>query len=278
MGPIRIAAQLHPQHGEYGALRDAAIRAEELGYDLVYNWDHFSPLYGDRDGQHLECWTVLGAIAEATSRIEIGPLVSCVSYRNPNLIADMTRTLDRISDGRFVLGLGAGWFRRDYEEYGYEFGTFGSRIAAMGAAIPVIERRLGLLNPPPVRRPPLLIAGTGLRKTIPIVARHADGWHATYPDRPAELEPAVAALRTACAEIGRDPTEIEWGVGVEPEDLERFLNEDAPTYVEMGFTQFTLGFNGPSWDVDAGRPWLAWRDAWNRRQAVEPAGLRAATA
>ena len=261
--PIRIAAQLHPQHGDYPALRDAAVRAEELGYDIVYNWDHFYPLYGDRDGPHFECWSVLAAWAEATERIEIGPLVSCTSYRNPNLIADMARTIDRISDGRFILGLGAGWARRDYDEYGYEFGTFGSRIAALAAAIPTIQRRLGVLNPPPVRRLPILVAGQGERRTLRVVAEQATGWHAGFPDRPAELEPKVAALLRWCDVVGRDPAEIEWGVGVEPDDIERFLAEDGPTYLEMGFRQFTLGFNGPGWDVDGGRPWLAWRDARN---------------
>jgi len=80
----------------------------------------------------------------------------------------------------------------------------------------------------------------------------------------------VAALRHWCAEVGRDPAEVEWGVGVEPEDLERFLVDDAPTYVEMGFSQFTLGFNGPGWNVDAGRPWLVWRDERNRAMAGPP--------
>jgi probable F420-dependent oxidoreductase len=261
--PIRIAAQLHPQQGGYSGLRRAAQRAEELGYDIAYNWDHFYPLYGDPDGPHLECWTVLAALAEATEQIEIGPLVSCIGYRNPNLLADMARTVDRISGGRFILGLGAGWFQRDYEEYGYQFGTAGSRIRTLGAAIPEIRRRLDRLNPPPVRRPPLLIAGTGERRTLRLVAEHADAWHAAFPDRPSDLEPKVDALLRWCSEVGRDPAEIEWGVGVEPEDFDHFLTEDAGTYLAMGFTQFTLGFNGPSWNVDAGASWLAWRDERN---------------
>ncbi|HET9456954.1 MAG TPA: LLM class F420-dependent oxidoreductase [Candidatus Limnocylindrales bacterium] len=274
MRPIRIAAQLHPQHGDYPAIRDAAIRAEVLGYDLVYNWDHFFPLDGDPDGPHLECWTVLAAWAEATSRVEIGPLVSCTSYRNPHLLADMARTVDRISGGRLVLGLGAGWNRRDYEEYGFEYGTFGTRIAHLGESIRALQQRLDRLNPPPVRRPPLLIAGVGERRTLRLVAEHADGWHAFFPDRPAELEPKVAALLRWCGMVGRDPTEIEWGVGVQPDDLERFLAEDAETYVGMGFSQFTLGFGGPDWPVEAGRAWLAWRDACNRSRSAAATSAR----
>ena len=271
MKNIRIAAQLHPQHGGYGPLRDAAVRAEDLGYDIVYNWDHFYPLNGPPDGEHLECWTVLAAWAEATRHIEIGPLVTCISYRNPNLLADMARTVDQISGGRLILGIGAGWFRRDYDAYGYEFGTFGSRIAAMGSAIPVIESRLAALNPRPVRRPPLLIAGTGERRTLRLVAQHADAWHASFPERPEELEPKVAALRRWCDEVGRDPATIEWAVGIEPDDLDRFLARDAATYVEMGFSQFTLGFGGPEWRVEEGAAFLGWRDQANRRSGSRPA-------
>lgn len=264
MRPIRIAAQIHPQQGPWPALRQAAVNAEELGYDIAYNWDHFFPLYGDRDGPHFECWTVLAAWAEATSRIEIGPLVACIGYRNANLLADIARTVDHVSNGRTILGLGAGWKQRDYDDYGYEFGTFPTRLADLSRAMPVITERLERLNPPPVRRMPILIAGVGEKVTLKLVARYADGWHAAFPDRPDELVPKIDALRRHCAAIGRDPGEIEWGVGIEPDDIERFLREDAARYVELGFTQFTLGFNGPRWDVERGREVLAWRDEQNR--------------
>ncbi len=274
MRPIRIAAQLHPQHGAYRDIRRAALEAEALGYDLLYTWDHFFPLYGRRDDAHLECWTLLAAWAEATERIELGPLVTCNAYRNPNLLADIVRTVDHVSGGRAVLGIGSGWFRRDFDEYGYEFGSAGSRLVALGHALPVIRRRLGTLNPAPLRKVPLLIAGVGERRTLRLVAEHADGWHAAFPERPEELEPKVATLRRWCETVGRDPADIEWGVGVEPDDLDRFLAEDAETYVQMGFSQFTLGFDGPTWPVAAGRSWLAWRDACNHRRV----GVAAETA
>jgi probable F420-dependent oxidoreductase len=262
--PVRIAAQLHPQQGAWPELRSAAIRSEQLGYDILYVWDHFSPLYGDADGPHFECWSLLAAFAEATSRIELGPLVACNSYRNPHLHADIARTVDHISGGRVIMGLGAGWFRRDYERYGYEYGTRASRIRALGRAVPEIREHLDAgLNPPPLRRMPMQIAGVGLNLTLPIVARHADMWHAFFPDSIEEVMPAVEALRRHCEAIGRDPYEIEWSVGLEPNDLDRFLREDAERYVALGFTQFTLGFNGPDWQVESGLEFLEWRDRIN---------------
>jgi len=262
--PIRIAAQLHPQQGPFENLHAAARRADELGYDIVYTWDHFFPLYGDRDGEHYECFTTLAAFAQVTERAEIGPLVACNSYRNPQLVADMARTIDHISGGRFILGLGSGWKERDYDEYGYEFGTAASRLGDLGRALPVLKDRLARLNPPPVRPMPILIAGTGRTLTLPLVAQHADAWHASFPDRAEQEEPIVARLLEWCVECGRDPGEIEFGCGVQPDDLDRFLEVEAPLLVEMGFTQFTLGFNGPKWTVDAGTDWLAWRDEANR--------------
>ncbi len=266
MRPIRIAAQIHPQQGTWADLRSAAIEAERLGYDIAYNWDHFFPLYGDRDGPHFESWSVLAAWAEATSTIEIGPLVACIGYRSPDHLADVARTVDHVSGGRVILGLGAGWFRRDYEEYGFEFGTVGDRLGSLERGMPRIVDRLERLNPPPVRRMPVLIAGVGERRTLRLVARYADGWHAAFPEHPDELAPKIDALRRWCDIEGRDPADIEWGLGVEPEDIGRFLREDADRYVELGFTQFTLGFNGPDWSVGDGAAWLAWRDERNRQR------------
>ena len=267
--PIRVAAQLHPQHGAWPELRSAAIRSERLGYDILYVWDHFSPLYGEADGPHFECWSLLAAFAEATSRIELGPLVACNSYRNPHLHADIARTVDHISGGRVIMGLGAGWFERDYRRYGYEYGTRASRIRALALAVPVIRERLDTgLTPPPLRRMPMQIAGVGLQLTLPIVARHADIWHAFFPDDLDEVMPAVEALMRHCEAIGRDPYEIEWSVGLQPDDLDRFLREDADRYLALGFTQFTLGFGGPDWRVEAGAAWLEWRDRINAGRAL----------
>ncbi len=207
---------------------------------------------------------MLAAWAEATTTIEIGPLVTCIGYRNPDYLADVARTTDHISGGRVILGLGAGWQRRDYDEYGYDFGTVASRLTSLEQAMPRILGRLERLNPPPVRTMPILIAGVGERRTLRLVARHADGWHASFPESADVLVPKVEALRRWCEVEGRDPADIEWGLGVEPEDRDRFLREDADRCLELGFTQFTLGFNGPDWPVADGEPWLRWRDERNQ--------------
>jgi probable F420-dependent oxidoreductase len=248
--------QLGPQHAEYATIRDAAAEAENLGTDVLFNWDHFFPLGGSRDGRHFECWTMLGAWAEATSRVEIGALVTCNSYRNPDLLADMARTVDHISGGRLVLGIGAGFREREYLEYGYEFGTPGSRLADLGRALPRIEHRLGQLNPPPTRRIPVLIGGGGEKKTLRLVAKHADIWH-SFADGEI-LARKSRILDAHCAAVGRDPAQIERSalVGGDPRTI-------GPSYRNLGVTLFVLSASGPTFDFTELGAWLAWRDEQN---------------
>ncbi|MFC7405565.1 LLM class F420-dependent oxidoreductase [Georgenia alba] len=252
--PIRIGVQIQPQHADYAQIRDALLRAEDAGVDIAFNWDHFFPLSGDPDGKHFECWTMLGAWAETTTRVEIGALVTCNSYRNPELLADMARTVDHISAGRLILGIGAGWFQRDYDEYGYDFGSAGSRLRDLSEALPRITGRWAKLNPRPTREIPILIGGGGERKTLRYTAEHADIWHG-FADVET-LEHKCAVLDRHCADVGRDPTEIERSVGVgrRPEEIGDQL-------VAAGATLFTVPVGGPDYDLDLLRRWIAWRDA-----------------
>lgn len=260
--PIRIGLQLQPQHADYASIRRTAAEAEALGADIVFNWDHFYPLYGEPEGRHFECWTMLGAWAESLSRAEIGALVTCNSYRNPELLADMARTVDHISGGRLILGIGSGWFEKDYVEYGYEFGTAGGRLDALGESLPRIEKRLAALNPPPTRKIPVLIGGGGERKTLRLVAKHADIWH-SFGD-PVTHERKLAILERHCAEVGRDPAEIERSVGVgggpspagAPDEL-------GGRFRELGVSMFTVGVTGPDYDLSKLADWIAWRDKQN---------------
>ncbi len=266
---VRIAFTVQPQHASYAAIRQAVAAAEEAGADLITCWDHFFPLFGDPAGRHFECWTMLAAWAEATSRVELAPLVTPPAYRNPDLLADMARTVDHISGGRLILGLGAGWFERDYQEYGFEFGTPGSRLADLEAAIPRIQRRWAALNPAPTRDIPLLIGGGGEKKTLRYAARHADIWHGI--DTVSELRRKSAVLDDWCAVEGRDPAEIErstpagqptsGGMPSRPAAPE----ELGPQLLEAGFTLLNVRQQGPDYDLGPLRDWIAWRDEVNAR-------------
>jgi probable F420-dependent oxidoreductase len=200
---------------------------------------------------------MLGAWAEQTSRIEIGALVTCNSYRNPELLADMARTVDHISGGRLILGIGSGWKQKDYDEYGYEFGTAGSRLDDLGQAFPRITSRLAKLNPPPTRDIPILIGGQGERKTLRLVAEHADIWHGftdldTYQGK-------ADILAQHCAAVGRDPDTIERSAGV-PGSGDELLGA-ADAFVDLGVTFLTVGVNGPDYDLTRAEALCRWRDA-----------------
>lgn len=254
MAKLRIGVQLHPQHTSYQSFADAVKRVEDLGVDTIWNWDHFYPLYGERDGLHFEGWTLLTAMATLTTRAEIGCLVTCNSYRNPNLLADMARTVDHISGGRLIFGIGAGWFERDYDEYGYEFGTAPDRLRALRDALPVIRERWQKLNPPPVRNPlPILIGGGGEKVTLKLTAQHADIWNGFGP--PEQFKRKNEVLNNWCSELGRDPQEIERSVSFNAGDL-----DNLQAFLDAGATHLILGMGAP-WDFEAVQKLVQWRAA-----------------
>jgi probable F420-dependent oxidoreductase len=249
--------QVQPQHADFDGMRRAWREAEEIGADVVYTWDHFYPLYGDPEGKHFECLTTMASMAEVTDRVEIGALVVCNSYRNPELLADAHRTIDHISGGRVILGIGAGWFEKDYDEYGYEFGDAPYRLRELRQALPRIEKRLAKLNPPPVRKIPIMIGGGGEKVTLKLVAKHADAWHSFGDTEVFKRKDAI--LREHCASEGRDPEEIErtWGT------REKGTIEEIEKLAEAGVQQFIVGVGGDGrgYDLERVRDIVRWRDS-----------------
>lgn len=252
--PLRVGVQLHPQHTSYQDFAEAVRTAEELGVDSIWNWDHFFPLYGDPQGNHFEGWTLLTAMATLTQHAQIGCLVTCNTYRNPSLLADMAKTIDHISNGRVILGLGAGWFERDYTEYGYDFGTPGSRLAALESALPTILHRWEVDVPKPIRYPiPILIGGGGEKKTLRITAQYANMWHGF--GGASTIAHKMQVLDQHCADVGRDPQEIERCCGTGQDDSD----EARDALVQAGATHLIMGMGTP-WNFDAIKQLVRWRD------------------
>lgn len=251
---MKVSVQIQPHHVDYVTMRQAWVLAEELGVDAIFTWDHFFPPGGDFTGKHFECLTTLASMAEVTERVQIGALVSCNSYRNPDLLADAHRTIDHISDGRTILGIGAGWFRYDYDEYGYAFGTAADRVSALAKALPRIKARLAKLDPPPLGPLPILVGAGGERVMLRLVAEYADMWHGSgsterfiHKDR---------RLREWCAVVGRDPSRIERLWDVQPTDVGQ-----AEALRSAGVRHVVLGVGGRGrYDFGPLRELLAWRE------------------
>jgi F420-dependent oxidoreductase-like protein len=222
---MRFGAAFWVQRTSWPDLRDALLRAEAAGFDDLWIDDHLLSDEGDWPDPKLEGWSVLAAAAAVTRRPGLGLMVAANTLRNPGLTAKIATTVDHISGGRAILGIGGGWFEREHEAFGFEFGSgFGERLDRLGEAVPLIRRLLdgerithegryytfrdAICAPRPVQpHLPILIGGSGPKKTLPLIARYGDLWNAY--GTPEQLAASDAVLRAACDAAGRDEREIE---------------------------------------------------------------------
>lgn len=226
---LKLGANCWGQYTDWPSLREAGIRADTLGFDSIWTWDHLYPIVGSDEGPIFEGWLTLAAWAEATERATVGLMVGANTFRNPALVAKMATTLDHISNGRAVLGIGGAWFETEHRAFGLEFGASpGERLGWLDEAVQIMR---GMLHaeepsgsddyhahevrnhPAPIQdRLPILIGGGGEKKTLRIVARYADACNVGGSLETVKRKDEI--LRRHCEEVGRDESEIERTVGM----------------------------------------------------------------
>ena len=223
---MRFGAQLWSQQTSWPAFRDTALRAEAVGWDGVWTWDHLLAIFGPWEQPILEGWSTLAATAAVTSRLRLGLMVGANTFRYPGLTAKLATTLDSISDGRAVLGIGGAWFEREHEAFGIEeWGSgFGERLDRLDESVGIIRRLLdgerfshegrfyrlddAICEPRPIQpHLPILIGGSGPKKTLRTTAISGDAWNTS--GTPDEVRERLEILRGHCADVGRDFDEIE---------------------------------------------------------------------
>ena len=222
---MRFGLQLWSQSTTWPAFRDAALAAERSGWDSVWTWDHLLAIFGPWEQPIFEGWTTLAGLAPLTDRLRLGLMVGANTFREPGLTAKLATTLDHLSGGRSVLGIGAAWFEREHEAFGLDFGrSVGERLDRLDESVAVIRRLLdgervthegpaytlrdALCEPRPIQpRLPILIGGSGRQKTLRIVAERADAWNAS--STPDELRELLDVLRGHADAVGRDLTTLE---------------------------------------------------------------------
>ncbi|HEX7474096.1 MAG TPA: TIGR03560 family F420-dependent LLM class oxidoreductase, partial [Candidatus Limnocylindrales bacterium] len=222
---VRFGAQFWSQASAWSAFRDASLAAEAAGWDGIWTWDHLLAIQGPWEQPIFEGWTSLAAVAAVTKRVTVGLMVGANTFRDPGLTAKLATTLDHISDGRAVLGIGGAWFEREHDAFDIDFGAgFGERLDRLDEAVAIMRRLLdgerfsfegdhytirdALCEPRPVQAHlPILVGGSGPKKTLRTVALRADAWNAAgFLD---EVTGKVAILAEHCEAVGRDPASIE---------------------------------------------------------------------
>ena len=233
MTPTKLGVLPWGQATDWASHEAAARRIDELGYDSLWAWDHLYAIFGDPYQPIFEGYTTLAAWAKVTSRVRLGLLVGANPLRNPGVVAKMLTTIDHASGGRAIAGMGGAWFDLEHEAAGIDFGSgFGERLDWMEETVAALEalfagasvssppgshyslRDFRLLPPPIQRRVPIMIGGSGEKKTLRSIARHADMWNAMGPVE--FLRHKIDVLHRHCDEVGRDPAEIELTVGCKP--------------------------------------------------------------
>ena len=224
---MRFGAQLWSQHTSWEDFRDAALRAERNGWDSVWTWDHLNAIFGPWEQPIFEGWSVLAALGPLTERVRLGLMVGANTFRNPGLTAKLATTLDHVSNGRAVLGIGGAWFEREHDAFGFDetWGSgFGERLDRLDESVMLMRRLLAgervthegrfytfreaLCEPRPIQRPlPILVGGSGPKKTLRTVAQRADAWNTSGTLE--EVRAKLAILDEHCAAVGRDRSEIE---------------------------------------------------------------------
>jgi alkanesulfonate monooxygenase SsuD/methylene tetrahydromethanopterin reductase-like flavin-dependent oxidoreductase (luciferase family) len=230
MGQVKLGALCWNQYTEWQALLEAGIRADRLGYDSLWTWDHVYPIIGDSHGPIFEGWLTLAAWAQATERVRIGLMVGANTFRNPALVAKMATTLDHVSGGRAMLGIGGAWFEEEHQDFGIEFGSgFPERLRWLGEALPIMRGMLDGTEPtatgpryaarqarnlpaPVQARLPICIGGGGEQVTLKLVAKYGD--MNNLGDGVETVRRKEAILLEHCATVGRDPAEIERTAGI----------------------------------------------------------------
>ncbi|MFN8592945.1 MAG: LLM class flavin-dependent oxidoreductase [Thermomicrobiales bacterium] len=213
----------------YGEIREAVLQAERDGLDSVWLADHLLYRWGEDQPTRgtWEAWTLISALAEATQRIEIGALVMCTAFRNPALLAKMADAADEVSNGRLILGIGAGWHEPEFAAFGYPFDHLAGRFEdAVRIIAPLLrtgavdyrgeyEQAVNCVSSPRGPRPggPPILIGAFRPRMLRLTAEFADAWNTCWLGRAAELPEKVAPLREACAAVGRDPASLQITVG-----------------------------------------------------------------
>ena len=230
---VKLGVNLWSQASDWPSFLAAGTRAEELGYDHLWTWDHIYAIFGDPYQPIFEGYTALAALAQATSRIRLGLFVGANTFRNPGLAVKAATTIDHISNGRAILGIGGAWFEGEHTAFGIDFGSgFGQRLDWLAEATAAMRTlvdggevtsepggryafdRLRIAPLPIQARMPIMIGGAGEKKTLRIVAQHADIWNVF--GTPETVAHKDAILREHCATVGRDTASIERTLGCKP--------------------------------------------------------------